>query len=123
MIAISQVFLSIFYTSYFASVAAAGSEPAVARDTMSIRRPDMSVIGTTGRNPSTVVPAAMRAMTSTPPTAQTVTDVPGGGAGTVDWMTATPAIAAAVQSATASAPHLVLFFQNSAAISSGDSAE
>src|SRR5688572_21346994 len=120
MTAISQVFLSMIYTSYFASVAGAGSERAVARDTTNISSAETTVIGTTGRNPRTVVPAVIRAMTSTPPTAQTVTAVPGGGAGTADCSTATPAIAAAVHTATASAPHFVLFFQNSAATSSGD---
>src|SRR5688500_1309317 len=103
MIAISQVFLSIVYTSYFASVDGGGIDPAVTRDTTNISSAEISVIGTTGRNPKTVVPAAMRAMASTPPTAQTVTAVPGGGAGTADCRIAMPAIAAAVQTATASA--------------------
>src|SRR6185503_4706569 len=108
---------------YLASVAGAGSEAGVRRDTIIIRSADPIVIGTTGSRPNTVVPAAIRVMTSTPPTAQTVTAAPGGGAGSVAWRIATAATQPAVHSVTASAPHFVLRFQNSAATSSGDSAE
>src|SRR4029079_17519885 len=111
------------YTSYLASVAAAGSENAVARDTTYISRTETSVIGTTGSSPNTVVPAAIRAMTSVPPIDQTGMAVPGRGAGTTACSPATPSTAAAVHTVTASAPQRVLFFQKSAATSSGDSAE
>ena len=73
-------------------------------------------------NPSTVVPPGVRVITSIPPTAQATTDRPMGGAGTLDWKTAMAATAQAVHSATASAPQRVERRQNSAAISSGDSA-
>src|SRR4029078_9125088 len=100
------------YTSYLISVAGRGMDPRVASDTIYIRIAEPIVIGTTGSRPNTVVPAAIRVMTSTPPTAHTVTAAPGAGAGTTDCRTATPSTAAAVQSVTASAPHFVLFFQN-----------
>src|SRR5262245_25725667 len=120
MIAISQVFLSITYTSYFASVAGPGREPRVASDTTHISSADPIVIGTTGSRPSTIVPAVMRATIVVPPRVQTATAAPGGGAGTTFCRIATPATAAAVQIVTASAPHFVLPFQKSAATSSGD---
>ena len=63
-----------------------------------------------------------KAIAVVPPGAHTGTTVPGGGAGTVDCSTATPATAAAVHSVTASAPHFVLPCQKSAATSSGDRA-
>src|SRR5262249_25753041 len=113
---------SCVYTSYFATVAAAGSEADVMRDTTIMRTAEPIVIGTTGRKPSTVVPAAPRVMTSTPPTAQIGTPAPGRGAGTTACRIAIASTAAAVHSVTASAPHRVLFFQKSAAASSGESA-
>ena len=60
-------------------------------------------------------------MISAPPTVQTGMVTPGGGAGMTACSRATPAIVAAVQITTASAPHFVLPRQNSAATSRGSS--
>src|SRR5262245_13019877 len=103
---------------YRASVAAAGRVPGVMRETTIISSADTIVIGTTGRSPNTIVPAATRVMTSAPAIDSTTVAVPGGGVGTTDCRTAIEATAAAVQTVTASAPHLVLFRQNNAATSS-----
>src|SRR5262249_52926243 len=46
--------LPCVYTSYFASVAAAGSEAAVIRDTTDMRTAETLVTGTMGMKPSTV---------------------------------------------------------------------
>ena len=78
---------------------------------------EITVIGTTGSNPRTVVPEAIRVTISVPATESTPIPTPGGGAGTTHCRTATPPTAAAVQTVVASAPHFVLFFQKSAAIS------
>src|SRR5688572_30426098 len=83
---------------------------------------EMMVMGTTGRKPRTIIPAAALVTISVSPIEKTETAVPGGGAATVVWTTATVSTPATVQSVTASAPHFVLFLQNSAATSSGDSA-
>ena len=60
---------------------------------------------------------------STPPTDRHATPTPGGGAGTIDCSDRDASTAAAVHTVVASAPHLVLPRQNSAATSSGASAE
>src|SRR6185295_11679513 len=112
----------LVHQKYLASVAGAGREPGVQRDTTTISSAETSVMGTTGSRPSTIVPDAARVTTSMPPIEKTGT-VPPGGAGTTDCSTATASTAAAVHTVAASAPHLVLSFQNSAATSSGDSAE
>src|SRR5688572_619558 len=83
----------------------------------------MIVIGTTGSNPKTVVPARMRSMTVTPLMVSTGTAVPGAGAGVTFCMIATLRTAATVQTVEARAPQRVLPFQKIAAISSGASAE
>src|SRR4051794_41737589 len=91
MIAISVVVRgrAIIYTSYLASVAADGRDPAGPRDTMNIRSTEPIVMGTTGSKPKTVVPAAIREMTLTPPTPHTVSADPGAGAATTACSTAT----------------------------------
>src|SRR5262249_32652946 len=96
---------------------------AVIREAPIIRSDDTTVIGTTGSRPNTVVPAAVRLIASTPPIDSTVVAAPGGGAGTTDCRIAIAATAAAVHTATASAPHFVLPRQTSAATSSGASDE
>src|SRR5262245_29321676 len=108
---------------YFASVPRPGLAPGVSADTTTIMSADTMVIGTTGRKPATIIPAAARVTTGAPPGLQTGISVPGGGAGMVVCTTATNATAAAVHTVAASAPHFVLPFQNSAATSSGASAE
>src|SRR5262245_22645097 len=85
-------------------------------------RTDTRTIGTTGRKPSTVDPAAVRARTAWPAIDHTTRGGPGGGAGTTCWKTATAITAATVQIVTARAPHLVLRGQKRAAIGRGDSA-
>jgi hypothetical protein len=108
---------------YRIKVAGDGRDEGVREDTTNMSRAEINVIGTTGSSPRTVVPDATRLTTSTPPSESTATDAPGPGAGTDDWRIATPATAAAVHSATARAPHLVLFCQKRVAIKSGESAE
>ena len=83
----------------------------------------MIVIGTTGRKPRTIVPDVARVITPIWPIDITDTVVPGGGAGTTDWITATVSTPAAVHTVVASAPHFVLPFQKRAATKSGDNAE
>ena len=80
------------------------------------------VIGTTGMKPKTAVPPGVRVKASRPPSDQTTTGGPGGGAGTISWKTATPITPAAAHSVDARAPHLVLPRQKSAATSKGDKA-
>src|SRR5689334_12720978 len=87
-----------------------------------INNTDIITIGTTGINPNTAVPPGVRDKTSMPPGAHTTVGGPGAGAGTTDCNTATATTATTVQIVTASAPHLVLPLQNSAATSSGDNA-
>src|SRR5690606_30313044 len=82
---------------------------------------DTIVIGTTGRKPSTIVPADSRVTMSRPPSVSTATACPGGGGGITFCTMATPTTAAAHQSVAASAPHLVVRRQKSAATSSGAS--
>src|SRR5262249_61729223 len=86
------------------------------------RSDDTSTIGTTGRKPATLVPPAVRARTSIPPTAHTTFGGPGGGAGTACWKSATATTPATTHSVAASAPHFVLRLQKSAATSTGQSA-
>ena len=95
----------------------------VAIETTTISTAERIVIGTTGMNPQIVVPPAVRARTSTPPSAQTTTGGPGAGAGIAAWKTPVRITLAIAQIVEASAPHLVLPFQNSAAIMSGNIAE
>src|SRR5262245_53971679 len=73
-------------------------------------------------SPATAVPDGVRLRRSYPPHEKTTVALPGGGAGTVAWNTATATTAASTHSVDARAPHFVLPFQNSAAIRSGDSA-
>ena len=106
-----------------ANVPAPGRLPGVRLDTTIISSAEMIVIGTTGSNPSTIVPVAARVMTSDAADRQyRDATVPAAAAGPPSEASATASTAAAVQSVLASAPHLVLPFQNSAATSSGESA-
>src|SRR6187549_2534850 len=107
---------------YLASVVGPGLATGVSADTTTIMSADTTVIGTTGRKPATIIPAAARVMTGVPPGLHTGISVPAGGAGIVVCTAATNATAAAVHSVAASAPHFVLPFQNSAATTSGASA-
>src|SRR5438445_5661527 len=107
---------------YLARVDARGRADEVRRDTITISSAEMIVIGTTGRKPRTVVPAVTRVITSICPIETIGTTLPGGGAVTTDWITATVSTPAAVHTVVASAPHFVLSFQKRAATSSGDNA-
>src|SRR4051812_38491307 len=107
---------------YLASTWAGGRAPGVSFETTIIISAETIVIGTTGSRPSTVVPEATRVTIGVAPNDSSATLTPGGGGATADWITATATTAAAVHSVVASAPHLVLFFQKSAAINSGDRA-
>src|SRR4029079_7097359 len=66
----------LVHQKYLASVAAAGRDAAVKRDTITINNAEISVIGTTGNSPSTVVPAAALAITSIPANARVETGRP-----------------------------------------------
>src|SRR5260221_11585112 len=95
----------------------------VSRETTSISRADPRTIGTTGMKPRTAVPPLVRASRSSPPTDQTRTGGPGGGAGTTAWKTATPITPPADHRVEASAPHFLLPRQTRAATSRGASEE
>ncbi len=88
-------------------MAAPGLEPGVSIETTTINIAEMMVMGTTGKKPRTIIPAAALVTISLPPIEKIVTAVPGGGAGTVVWTTATARTASAVQRVLASAPHFV----------------
>src|SRR5207249_11138946 len=81
---------------YLARVDARGRADEVRRDTITISSAEMIVIGTTGRKPRTVVPAVTRVITSICPIETSGTTLPGGGAVTTDWITATVSTPAAV---------------------------
>jgi len=74
-------------------------------------------------SPNTAVPPGVRDKTSIPANDHDTTGGPGAGAGTTYWYAATAATDSAAQTAAASAPHLVLRFQNNAATNNGASAE
>ena len=92
----------------------------VTSETTHINKAEPRTIGTTGMNPNTAVPPGVRVNTSVPPSAQITVGAGGAGAGTTAWKIATAATVIATQSVTASAPHFVLPFQNSAEINNGD---
>lgn len=85
-------------------------------------RAEIRTMGTTGRSPSTSSPTAVRSSTTCPASVQSAVAWPGGGAGTEAFSTPIANTPAATHSVEAKAPHFVLPRQNSAAISSGDSA-
>src|SRR6266536_493303 len=89
-----------------------------------INSADISVIGTTGITPRIDVPPKFRVTKFAPINDQTTTSErgPGGGAGMTYCMPATPATETRTHTVAASAPHLVLRFQKSAAARSGESA-
>src|SRR5260370_11950892 len=76
---------------------------------------DKIVIGTTGINPKTAVPPAVRASTSTPPTAQATFGGPASGGGTCPWKIATAITPAPLNTVAPTAPPFSLPRQNSAA--------
>src|SRR6266849_5216511 len=97
MVHCSGVSLCVRHTLYRIRVAGAGRAEGVREDTTNMSSAEMSVMGTTGRRPRTVVPDATRLMTSTPPNDSTGTAAPDAGAATAACRSATPATAAAVQ--------------------------
>ena len=87
----------------------AGTRAGVNRDTTTISSAEISVIGTTGSRPSTIVPVAARVDDVDPADRQDrARPRPAAAPARRSAATATASTAAAVQSVAASAPHLVL---------------
>ena len=104
---------------YRVRVVSPGRAAAVSFETTTISSAEITVIGTTGNSPMTIVPLAALVTMSTPPIERIGTGLPGGGAGTTFCSTATARTATATQTVDARAPHFVLPLQNRAATSSG----